>query len=65
MTREDAYALVQKHALAAFDGGATLLERARADQAVTKVLGSSELEEIFDLKRYLREVNLIVERALA
>jgi adenylosuccinate lyase len=64
MTREDAYALVQKHALAAFDGGATLLERARADQAVAKVLSQSELEEIFDLSRYLREVHRIVERAL-
>ena len=64
MTREDAYALVQKHALAAFDGGATLLERARADQAVAKVLPQAELDEIFDLKRYLKEVNRIVERAL-
>jgi adenylosuccinate lyase len=65
MTREDAYALVQKHALAAFDGGEPLLERAKADQGVAKVMSQQELEDIFNLKRYLKEVDRIVERALA
>jgi adenylosuccinate lyase len=65
MTREDAYAVVQKHALAAFDGGASLLERAQGDQAVAKVLTPDELSAIFDLKRYLKEVDTIVTRALA
>jgi adenylosuccinate lyase len=64
MTREDAYAVVQKHALAAFDGGASLLERAQGDQAVAKVLTPDELSAIFDLKRYLKEVDTIVTRAL-
>jgi adenylosuccinate lyase len=65
MTREDAYAVVQKHALAAFDGGATLLERAQSDEAIAKVLKPEELSAIFDLKRYLKEVDTIVTRALA
>jgi adenylosuccinate lyase len=64
MTREDAYAVVQKHALAAFDGGASLLERARGDQAIAKVLSEQALNGIFDLKRYLQEVDRIVSRAL-
>jgi adenylosuccinate lyase len=64
MTREDAYAVVQKHALAAFDGGATLLERSQGDESIAKVLKPAELSAIFDLKRYLKEVDTIVNRAL-
>jgi len=65
MTREEAYAIVQKHALAAFDGGATLHERAKADAVIMKALSADELAVIFDLKRYLCEVDRIVSRALA
>lgn len=64
MTREEAYAVVQKHALAAFDGGATLYERASADVAIAGRMSPDELSAIFDLKRYLREVDRIVHRAL-
>jgi adenylosuccinate lyase len=64
LTREDAYAIVQKHALAAFDGGATLHERAKGDPQIMRVVGDAELAAIFDLKRYLREVDRIVSRAL-
>jgi adenylosuccinate lyase len=64
MTREEAYSLVQKHALAAFDGGASLLERAKGDPEVTKAISVSDLESLFNLKRYLAEVDRIVDRAL-
>jgi adenylosuccinate lyase len=65
MTREAAYALVQQHALAAFDGGASLYERAKVDPAIGGVLAPEELSALFDLKRYLKEVDRIVARALA
>lgn len=64
MTREEAYALVQKHALAAFDGGASLYERAKQDSVIAKTLPGEKLEAIFDLRRYLKEVDRIVFRAL-
>jgi len=64
MTREDAYALVQKHALAAFDGGASLYDRAKQDAVITKTLPGDKLDAIFDLRRYLKEVDRIVFRAL-
>jgi adenylosuccinate lyase len=64
MTREDAYSVVQKHALAAFDGGATLLERAASDPAITAVMSVEALAEIFELKRYLQQVDTIITRAL-
>jgi len=65
VSREDAYALVQKHALAAFDGGASLRERAQNDPAITTALSTAELDEVFNLSRYLRQVDRIVNRALA
>ena len=65
MTREEAYAVVQKHALAAFDGGASLYERASSDATISGRMSPEELSAIFDLKRYLKEVDRIVTRALA
>jgi adenylosuccinate lyase len=65
LTREEAYALVQRHAIAAFDGGATLLERVKADPVVTGALSDAELSELFNVQRFLREVDRIVDRAFA
>jgi len=65
LTREEAYALVQRHAIAAFDGGATLLERVKSDPVVTGALSDAELSELFNVQRFLREVDRIVDRALA
>lgn len=64
MTREEAYALVQRHAIAAFDGGATLLERVKAEPAITGKLAEAEISELFNIQRFLREVDRIVDRAL-
>jgi adenylosuccinate lyase len=64
MSREDAYKLVQQHALAAFDGGAPLQERVIADPAVSKVMTKEEIGEVFSLARHLKEVDRIVDRAL-
>jgi len=65
ISREEAYAIVQKHALAAFDGGATLRERLQHDAAITAVMTQEEIEGVFDLSRHLREVPRIIARALA
>ncbi len=64
LIREDAYATVQRLALGALDGGPTLRERAKADPAVSGVLSGEEIDAVFDLKRYLKEVDRVVTRAL-
>jgi adenylosuccinate lyase len=64
IVREDAYALVQKHALEAWDGGATLKERVLSDPTITKAVPASKIEEVFDLKRHMKHVDFIFERAL-
>jgi adenylosuccinate lyase len=65
VSREEAYSLVQKHALAAFDGGATLQERIGSDLSVAKLMSAQEIKAVFDLSRHLKEVDRIVDRALA
>ena len=64
ISREDAYQLVQQHALAAWEGGATLQERVQGDPVVSKALSDEEISEVFSLKRHLREVDRILTRAL-
>lgn len=65
IVREEAYQLVQKHALEAWEGGATLRERIECDPQVAKVLSPSEITDAFDLSRHMRHVELIFERALS
>jgi adenylosuccinate lyase len=64
ISREDAYKLVQQHALGAFDGGASLQERVVADPVVSKAMTKEEIGEVFSLARHLKEVDRIVDRAL-
>lgn len=64
MTREDAYRVVQQHALAAWEGGPDFKQRISADPAVAKVMRSTDIEAVFDLKRHTRHVDMIFERAM-
>ena len=64
MLREDAYRVVQKHALAAWDGGAGLEDRVLSDPEITAKVPQERLREVFDLTRHLRHVDYIFERAL-
>lgn len=65
ISREEAYKLVQQHALAAFDGGASLQDRVERDPVVAGAMTKDELRDVFSLARHLREVDRIVDRALA
>ena len=65
MLREDAYRLVQKHALAAWEGGADLCSRVLQDKEITSLVSEEDIKAIFSLDRYLEHVDYIFERALA
>ncbi len=64
LQRDEAYRLVQRHALAVADQGGHLFDRLSDDAEVTKVLGHDELSACFDLEGYLRHVDAIFERVL-
>jgi adenylosuccinate lyase len=67
LSREDSYALVQRHAMKVWesDGELSLLELLKQDPAVTDKLAAPELEKLFDLEYHLREVDRIFARVFA
>jgi len=64
MRREEAYAVVQENAMAAWEGGANFRERIRGDERVKGVLSPEELDRTFDLAYNLRHVDQVFDRVL-
>ena len=62
LQREEAYALVQRNAMAAWEEGRPLLELLKADPEVTQHLDPHEIEDYFDASRYLRNAATVFER---
>jgi adenylosuccinate lyase len=64
LSREDAYALVQRNAMKVWesDGELSLLDLLKGDPEVTSRLSGEELEELFDLDYHLKRVDAIFER---
>ncbi|GAG74338.1 unnamed protein product [marine sediment metagenome] len=62
MSREDAYVLVQKAALKAWNNEGNFKENLMKEEKVLSFLSRDELEELFDLKYHLRYVDEIIDR---
>ena len=62
LTREDAYALVQKNAMDSWKKGKGFMEILLKDPKTTRHLPAAEIKKIFDLKYYLRNVDFIFQR---
>ena len=62
LQREEAYALVQRNAMAAWDENRPLAELLKSDPEVTEHLDPDEIEACFDPSRYLRNVGVVFER---
>ncbi|MGQ0741876.1 MAG: adenylosuccinate lyase [Alphaproteobacteria bacterium] len=62
LSRDEAYALVQRNAMKSIEGEADFLELLKTDQAVTKILAPPELEDLFDIEFHLKHVDTIFDR---
>ena len=62
MTREDAYRLVQGHAMRAWKEGLNFREEILADQEITSKVPRKQVEFAFDLQRQLKNVDKIFAR---
>ncbi len=62
VSREDAYALVQRNAMPVWRGEGDFLGLLKQDKDVRKRLSEAELEELFDLGYHLKNVDFIFER---
>jgi len=64
LTREDAYRLVQGHAMDTWEKGGQFKDRILADAGIARVLTKDEIEHAFDLDAALRNVDAIFARTL-
>ncbi len=62
LSREKAYELTQKNALAAFNDHGDFRENLLNDKEVMSILGVKEIENCFDSDYYLRNIDTIYER---
>jgi adenylosuccinate lyase len=64
LSREEAYALVQRSAMKVWesDGALSLLDLLKADSEVAAKLSDDQLEALFDLGHHLKHVDAIFER---
>ncbi|WP_118856860.1 adenylosuccinate lyase [Sphingomonas mesophila] len=64
LSREEAYALVQRNAMRVWesDGQLQLLDLLKADPEVTAKLGADELAALFDLDYHFKRIDTIFER---
>ncbi|WP_333653965.1 adenylosuccinate lyase [Dissulfurispira sp.] len=62
ITREDAYTMVQKNAMESWKRGVSFMKLLQEDSDITKHLSPKEIEEIFDLHYYLRNVDYMFGR---
>jgi adenylosuccinate lyase len=62
MSREEAYRLVQSHAMRAWREGTNFRDQVYRDRAITSKVDKKTLERAFDLKRQLRNVDKIFTR---
>ena len=62
LSRDDAYRLVQRHAMRAWDEGLDFPELVRAD---AEIAGRVDLDAVFDLGAYTRHVEVVFDRLRA
>jgi adenylosuccinate lyase len=62
MSREDAYRLVQEHAMRAWKEDLNFRELVMNDKEITSRVPHKQIEQAFDLKRQLRNVDKIFDR---
>ena len=61
LTREDAYRIVQGHALSALNGG-HFKDALHNDKVVTNLLSNDEIEACFNVEDYLKNIDKVFER---
>ncbi|UCD62577.1 MAG: adenylosuccinate lyase [Candidatus Zixiibacteriota bacterium] len=61
-SRDKAYRLVQRNAMAAYEGKGMFRDLVKADREIRRYLSESDIDRCFDLKYYMKNVNKIFKR---
>ena len=62
MSREDAYRLVQQHAMAAWHDEGRFADLLKQDREITRHLGPQAIDDLFDTAYHLKHVDTIFRR---
>lgn len=62
LTRENAYKIVQKNALEAFENNGDFQNNLKNDSEVIKYLNNREIDDCFNIDDYLKNIKIIYER---
>jgi adenylosuccinate lyase len=62
LSREDAYELVQRNAMRVWDEDRDFRELVKADGDLKKSLSDEEIDRVFSLEHYLRNIDAIYRR---
>jgi adenylosuccinate lyase len=65
LSREDAYKIVQRHAMRVWNGEGDFMELLLGDRDVAKRLAPADMKKIFDYARYVRNTGRVMDAALA
>ncbi len=65
VSREEAYAAVQRAAMATWERGTSFKDEVLADRTIAGRLGRDEIEKAFDLDHHFRNVDVIFERVFS
>lgn len=65
LSREQAFRLVQKNSMKAWDENLDFKELILSDKQIRKILSAEEIENCFSLEPYLEKIDYIFERVLA
>ena len=63
-TREEAYDLVQKHAMSTWNKGDSFYENLLSDPKINKKLSVNKLKKLFDFSYHTKRINVIFKRSL-
>jgi len=63
-TREQAYSLVQKHAMHSWDKGTSFYKNLANDSIISKKLPVNKLKKLFDFSYHTKRINVIFNRSL-
>lgn len=65
LTREEAYLIVQRNAMESWKTGVNFIELLKKDIEITKYLSHKEIEDIFELSYYIRNIDYIFGRVFS
>ena len=63
-TREQAYSLVQKHAMHSWNNGSSFYDNLLNDAKINKKLSVDKLKKLFDFSYHTKQINVIFKRCL-